>query len=137
MVVGQVRMPGAMMLQSIRTASFSGFVNRLKSEADREQAVLLTEGLSQTRNRRCSRVVRHTRSACRSAPEPPHDPERPRPQAEETGPWRLQGPALRGDAHCAGGLLVSPVRPELPRHRRACRKLFSTDMRTARDRSTA
>src|SRR3954452_15325848 len=33
------------------------------------------------------------------------------------GSRRLQGPPLRGHADRAGGILVSPVRPELPRHR--------------------
>ena len=55
----------------------------------------------------------------RAAPssEPAHDPQRACPQAEARSSRRLPGPALRGCADRAGGLLVPTLRAELSRHR--------------------
>ena len=54
-----------------------------------------------------------------SALDPAHDPVRHRREIEAAGQDRLQGPALRRDTHRAGGLLVSALPAELPRHRGA------------------
>src|SRR3954452_22633459 len=54
-----------------------------------------------------------------SEPEGGPDPERPCREAEAPGQGRFQGPALRGNADPAGGLVVIALSAQLPRHRGA------------------
>src|SRR3954463_16375396 len=61
--------------------------------------------------------MRPTLSLCRRGA--PHDPECDCRAAETSVEGRLQGPPLPGIADLAGGLLVSALSLELPRHRGA------------------
>src|SRR3954463_8075074 len=63
--------------------------------------------------------VEHAGAICASEPEVADDPERPCREAEAPIQGRFQGPALRSDADPAGGLVVSALSAQLPRHRGA------------------
>src|SRR3954471_11293160 len=56
---------------------------------------------------------------CASEPEVARDPECDCREAEAPLQGRFQGPALRGGAHPAGGLVVSALPAQLSRHRGA------------------
>src|SRR5881275_2449424 len=67
----------------------------------------------------CLPCVEPAGGICASEPEVADDPERDCREAEAPVEGRLQGPALRGGADPAGGLLVPAPPAQLSRHRGA------------------